>query len=118
MLFTRDLGEPLTGLVKKVDDYVKGHEGMKAWVVVVAAREEHEAQVKQLAQEKELALPIVFFADGPTGATSQTLKLNQEVKYTILAYKGKSVTANFALNEISDEVAAKVTEAADAIAPN
>lgn len=118
MLFTRDLGERLTGLVKKIDDYAKAHEGLKAWMVVVADQQENEAKVKELAQQKELKLPIVFFAEGPTSDTAtKLLKLNPEVKYTIVAYKDKKVTANFALNEITDETAPKVTEAAEAIAP-
>lgn len=108
----------MTGLVKKIDDYAKANKGLKTWMVLVADQERYEAKVKELAEEKGIKLPIVFFADGPTGKTaSKTLKLNPEVKYTVLAYNKKKVTANFALNEIGDEAVGKVLEAAKAITP-
>ncbi|MFQ6133584.1 MAG: hypothetical protein ACE5R4_16205 [Armatimonadota bacterium] len=108
----------MTGLVTLMDAYAPTREGLKVWVVMVADQGENEPKVKELAKAKELKIPITFLADGPTGRTAtKQLKLNPDVKYTILAYNQKKVTANFAWNEITDEGLLKLKEAADAIAP-
>ena len=107
----------MTSLVKASDKFISTHQGMKGFVVVVGEREKLEAEVKDLASKEKLAIPLTFLADGPTGATARSYKLNADVAHTVLVYEKKAVTANFALQKIRPEDVKAVEAAAGKIAP-
>jgi hypothetical protein len=106
----------LTSLVKKVDDFVKENKKADACAfVVMTGKESDEAKekLKGLAKEHKLEIPLTINVDG---GLKEKLKLNDKVKNTILIYKKKKITANFALNEITEkDVESVITAAKDAV---
>jgi len=102
----------LTSLVKKIDAHVKENKkaDAKAFVVLLAKEsDEVKGKLKGLAKEHKLEIPLTISADpGINGK----LKLNEKVKNTVLVWKGQKVTANFALNEITDKDVESIVAAA------
>jgi hypothetical protein len=103
----------LAGLAKKLDAFVKDNKKANAEAVVVLLGKPDDAakaKLKKLAKDEKLAIPLTISFD--KGATVDVQKLNEKVKTTVLVYKEKKVTANFALDKISDKDVEAVIAAA------
>jgi hypothetical protein len=109
----------LTGLVKKIDAFVRENKksDAKAFVVLIGKDdEETRGKLKKFAKDEKLELPITVSAD--KAATVKTLKLDEKVKSTVLVYREKKVVANFALDKIGEkDVEAILAAAKENLAP-
>ena len=93
----------MTGLVKKIDSFVKDNKKADAQAFVVLMgkdSEDSKAKLKSLAKEHKLEIPLTISADDKI---ADKLKLNSKVKNTVLIWKNTKVTNSFALNEITDK---------------
>jgi hypothetical protein len=104
----------LTGLVKKIDTFVRENQKASASAFVVLlgkpTDEEAKAKLKKVAREGKIEIPLTITAD--RDATTKTLKLNDKVKHTVLVYKGQKVVSNFALDKIEEKDVEAVLAAA------
>ncbi|MFW6162972.1 MAG: hypothetical protein ACODAJ_09400 [Planctomycetota bacterium] len=103
-------------LAKAVDEFVAEHkdDGARAFIVLLAENNNANQKVlTTLAEEDDISIPLTLPANGrdPGG-----FRLNKDVPLTVLCYRGKKVTANFAFGDPPDEVAAQEKQIADVIA--
>jgi len=102
----------LTGLVKKIDAFVKDNKKANAAAFVVLMQkdsDEAKAKLKSLAKENKLEIPLTIAADAKI---HDKLKLDTKVKNSVLIWKNQKVTDAFALNEITDKDVEKILAAA------
>ena len=93
----------MTGLVKKVNGFVNENKKSSATAVVVFLGKETDAlkaKLKKLSKDEKLDIPLTINADG---TTAEKFKLNDKVNVTVLVYRNKKVTANFAFNGIKEK---------------
>jgi hypothetical protein len=104
----------LTGLVKKVDAFVKDNKKANASAFLVLMQkdsDEAKAKLKSFAKENKVEIPLTIAADSKI---PDKLKLNSKVKNTILIWHKQKVTDSFALNEITDKDVEAILAAAKA----
>ncbi len=102
----------MTGLVKKIDAFVKENKKADAQAFVVYLGkdgDEAKAKLQKLAKAEKLEIPLTINLDP---STRKAFKLNEKVKNTVLVYRKKKVTANFALNEVGEKEIDSVLKAA------
>jgi len=111
--FTRSLESDSTRLVETINKIVTENEEKKAqaFVVIAAPQDELESKAKELAEEKDITIPLTFFSDGPDGKGAKAYKLDPEVPVTILIAKGNKVQTNIAVEKITDETLEAVVKA-------
>jgi len=95
MIFTREINDPLTSLVKKVDA-ANQEQGKKmgSFVVLLSDDEGADKKLKGLAEKEKLDKTILTtFAkqDGPEGYS-----INKDADVTVIMYVGKKVKSNHA----------------------
>jgi aspartyl/asparaginyl-tRNA synthetase len=102
----------LTGLVKNVNGFVHDNKGTAAFVVSLEKEtDDAKAKLKKLAKDEKIVIPLTINADKET---PKKFQLNDKVKYTVLVYRDKKVTANFALNTLAQKDIDTVLDAAKA----
>jgi peroxiredoxin len=102
----------LTGLVKKLNAFVEENKERKAAAVVIfLGKDTKEAQegLKKLAKEHKLEIPLTINADAEV---VKKYKLNEKVKNTVILYRDKKVTGNFAFDEVTEKEIQAVLKAA------
>jgi REP element-mobilizing transposase RayT len=102
----------LTGLVKKIDTFVKDNKKVDAAAFVVLMQkdsDEAKAKLKSLAKENKIEIPLTIAADDKIHSK---LKLDPKVKNSVLIWKNTKVAESFALNEITDKDVEKILAAA------
>lgn len=89
----------MTSLVKEIDKLASGNK--KAFVVLLTDdKEAAKGKLEKIAKDGSVKnVPLCVNADGAKAPAAY--KVNEKVKHTVLVYKGKKVTANFALDAIS-----------------
>jgi hypothetical protein len=94
MIFAREISDPLTGLVKKVDE-VNKEKGSKmgSFVVFLGDDESLEKNAKELAKKEKLQKTVLML-DHPTGPSGFNIAKDAEV--TVVLYVGKTVKVNHA----------------------
>ena len=108
MIFARDISDPLTSLVKKIDAATEAHKdsNMGSFVVFLNDDEGLEQKLKDLA-EKEKLEKIALSIDTPNGPPKYNIAKDADV--TVVLYQGAyakgSVKANYAFkkSELKDE---------------
>jgi len=92
MVFAREISDPLTGLVKKVDE-VNKEKGSKMGSVVVFLSDDEalEKAVKGLAEKEKVQKTTLMLAN-PTGPPDYNI--NKKADVTVLLYVGKTVKVN------------------------
>lgn len=119
LIFSKELNEGLTSLVKKIDVFVKENQEKEMAAFVVFLEEDRaklEPKLKELAEKEQLLIPLTFAIDGAKGP--KAYKLHQDVKTTVLVYKEKKVNANFALQKVEKEDVEKILAAAKKMLEN
>jgi hypothetical protein len=94
MVFAREINDPLTSLVKKMNDVTKDKGSKMASVVVFLSDEEGmEKAIKGLAQKEKVEKTTLMLANkaGPEG-----YQISKDADVTVLLYRGKTVKANHA----------------------
>jgi hypothetical protein len=98
MIFAREVSDPLTSLVKKIDAETEKNKDarMGSFVVFCNDTEGLEAKLKGIA-EKESLKKIVLTIDNPAGP--QAYKIAKEADVTVVLYDKRQVKANFAFKK-------------------
>jgi hypothetical protein len=98
MIFAREISDPLTSLVKKIDKATAKNSDAKmgSFAVFLNDDEGMEAKVKDLAKNEKLD-KIVLTIDTPQGPGRY--KIAKEADVTVILYKDKQVVVNHAFKK-------------------
>ena len=99
MIFAREISDPLTSLVKKIDTATAKHRDsrMGSFIVFLTDDEEGlEKKLKELAKKEDLK-HIVLTIDTPTGPPRY--KIAKDADVTVVLYQRQKVKANFAFKK-------------------
>jgi hypothetical protein len=98
MIFAREVSDPLTSLVKKIDEATEKNKGcrMGSFVVFLNDEEKLKDQLKQLA-EKEHIKNTVLSIDNPAGPPGYGIA--KEADVTVVLYTKHNVKANYAFKK-------------------
>ncbi len=92
MVFAREINDPLTGLVKKLDE-VNKEKGRKMGSVVIFLTDDEatEKAIKGLADKEKVETTTLMKANK---AGPEELNINKDADVTVLLYVGKTVKVN------------------------
>jgi hypothetical protein len=98
MIFAREVSDPLTSLVKKIDAATAQHSdcSMGSFVVFCSDQEGLDKQLKDLA-DKQGFKKCVLTIDNPSGPTKY--KVSQDADITVVLYQKQQVKANYAFKK-------------------
>jgi len=98
MIFARDVSEPVTKLIKKVDAATAQHGDcqMGSFVVFLSDAEDLQAKLKNVA-EKENIKTTVLSIDNPAGPGGY--KVSKDADVTVVLYNQHKVKSNFAFKK-------------------
>ena len=103
-VFARKTSEPLTSLVKKIDEKIGENSKLKAFVVVLTERTDKTAagELKKLAEDAGIKrVPLTLHQD-PVGPAEYEIAKDADI--TVLMWKGTKVKVNHAYKgELTDE---------------
>ncbi len=103
-VFARKTSEPLTSLVKKIDEKIGANNKLKAFVVVLTERTDKTAagDLKKLAEDAGIKnIPLTLHQD-PVGPADYEIAKDADI--TVLLWKGVKVKANHAYKgELTDK---------------
>ena len=118
MIFARDISDPLTSLVKKIDAATAKNKSCKmgSFIVFCSDAEGLEAKLKDLAGKEKLT-HIVLAIDNPAGPPSY--KVAKDADVTVVLYGDRNVKANYAFKkgELSDSDIQKIVADVSKIIP-
>jgi hypothetical protein len=99
MIFAREVSDPLTSLVKKIDAATAKNKDcrMGSFIVFVGADESLEKQAKDLAEKAELKNIIVTTMEAPSGP--EKYKVAKDADVTVVLYQRQAVKANYAFKK-------------------
>jgi hypothetical protein len=104
MIFAREVNEPVTKLIKKVDAATAKHSDcqMGSFVVFLSDAEDLQAKLKDVA-EKEGIKTTVLSIDNPAGPGGY--KVSKDADVTVVLYNQHKVKSNFAFKkgELKDQ---------------
>jgi rhodanese-related sulfurtransferase len=81
-------------LIVKLDQLVKSQKGLKGFVVMTEGASSKE-WLEKLAADKDIQIPLVYFARGLQDSGMRIYKLNPAADNTILVNDNRQVVANF-----------------------
>ena len=98
MIFAREISDPLTSLVKKIDAATSENKDCKmgSFVVFCSDDEGLEGKLKDLAKKEELK-KIVLTIDNPAGPSAY--KIAKDADVTVVLYQKQEVKANYAFKK-------------------
>jgi hypothetical protein len=98
MIFAREISDPLTSLVKKLDEATAKNSGcsMGSFVVFCSDEEGLEKKLKELA-EKEKIKHLILSIDNPTGP--KPYKVAKDADITVVLYTNRDVKVNHAFKK-------------------
>jgi hypothetical protein len=98
MIFAREISDPLTSLVKKIDAATAKNSDcrMGSFIVFCSDSEGLEEKLKDLAKKEKLE-HIILTIDNPQGP--QRYKIAKEADITVVLYKQQKVKSNFAFKK-------------------
>jgi len=98
MIFAREISDPLTSLVKKIDAATAKHSDARlgSFVVFLSDDEDLEKQLKQLAQKERIERTVLTI-DNPAGPRGY--KVAKDADVTVVFYQRHQVKANHAFKK-------------------
>lgn len=103
MIFAREVSEPLTRLIKRVDQATAEHKDAKmgSFVVFLSDSPQMSDKLKELADREQIR-ETVLGLQGPTGP--EAYKVSPDADVTVVLYTKRQVKANraFARGELQD----------------
>lgn len=118
MIFAREVSDPLTSLVKKIDEatVANSDKRMGSFVVFCSDDEGLEGKLKSLAEKQDLKKCILTL-DNPAGP--KNYKVAQEADVTVVLYNKRKVAANYAFKkgELKEEDIKKIVDDLSKILP-
>jgi len=109
MIFAREVNEPLTGLLKKLDSEVaKSDKKMGAFIVLLTKDEAAEKKLKEIATKEKITHVSLATMENPSGPPEY--KVAKDADVTVVLYKAQKVEANRAYKkgEFDDKAVAEV----------
>jgi len=118
VIFAREVSDPLTSLVKKIDQATVANSdcSMGSFVVMMSDDEKIEKQLKDFA-DKEKLKEIVLTIDNPAGP--EKWKIAKDADVTVILYNKRKVEANYAFKkgELKDAEIDKIVKDVEKILP-
>jgi hypothetical protein len=98
LVFAREISDPLTSLVKKIDEATVKNKASKmgSFVVFCSAEKGLNTKLKDLASKEKLAKTVLTL-DGPSGPGAYNVSSDADV--TVVLYVGKKVKVNKAFKK-------------------
>jgi hypothetical protein len=98
MVFARQVSEPLTKLIKKLDEATarNGDKQMGSFVVFLSDDESLQSKLKELAKNERLE-KIILSIDNPAGP--EKYNVNRDADVTVILYNQSKVKANYAFKK-------------------
>jgi hypothetical protein len=119
MIFAREVSNPLTSLVKKLDAATAKNKGcnMGSFVVFLSDEEGLEKKLKDLAKKEDLKKIILASMSTPSGPTRY--KIAKDAAVTVVLYTQQNVKANYAFKkgELKDKDVEKIVADVKKILP-
>jgi hypothetical protein len=110
IIFVQKFSRPAFKLLKPIDEFAGGKEGLAAQVVWVTGDvEKTEEYLKKAQNSLKMQMPLSVCLDGKDGPMAYGL--NDQAAITILVAKDRKVVANFAYADPNENDAPKVIEA-------
>jgi hypothetical protein len=110
MIFAREISDPLTSLVKKIDAATAKNSdcSMGSFVVVLTDDENMDKKLKDLAKKEKIKNLVLSTMDNPAGPTGYNI--NKDADVTVMLYTGRSVKVNYAFKkgEMKDKDVEKI----------
>jgi hypothetical protein len=110
MIFAREVSDPLTSLVKKIDAATGENKGcrMGSFVVFLGDEEGREKALKELAEKQGLKNIILASMSTPSGPGAY--KVAKDAAVTVVLYTKQNVKANYAFKKgaLKDEDVEKI----------
>jgi len=99
MIFAREISDPLTSLVKKIDEATAKNKDAKmgSFIVFCSNDENMEKQVKALAEKENLKNIVLTVLDNPSGPPKYEVAKDADV--TVVLYNKQTVEANHAFKK-------------------
>src|SRR5919202_207930 len=99
MIFAREISDPLTSLVKKIDQATAKHEDarMGSFVVFLSDDEGLEQRLKELARKEGIKNTVLTVMDNRSGPPGYNVSPQADV--TVILYTRKTVKANHAFKK-------------------
>ena len=118
MIFAREISDPLTSLVKKIDKATAQNNECKmgSFIVFLSDDEGLEAKLKDLIKKESLE-HIVLTIDNPQGP--EAYKVAKEADVTVVLYHERDVKTNYAFKkgELNNEKVDKIVADLSKILP-
>ena len=118
MIFAREVGDSLTGLVKKLDTATARNKDcrMGSFVVFCSDDDGLEKKLKDLAKKEDLKKTVLTI-DNPSGPHGYDVA--KEADVTVVLYVGREVKANYAFKkgELQEKDIEKIVEDVSKIIP-
>jgi len=94
MIFAREVNDPLTSLVKKIDESTAQHSDCKmgSFVVFCSDEEGLDKKLKELSDKEQLK-KIILSIDNPSGPPAY--KVAKDADVTVVLYVKQNVKANY-----------------------
>ena len=98
MIFAREISDPLTSLVKKIDQATAKNDkcSMGSFVVFLSDEEGLEGKLKDLIKKEKIE-HLVMTIDNPQGP--RAYKIAKEADVTVVLYDKRDVKANYAFKK-------------------
>jgi hypothetical protein len=98
MIFAREVSDPLTSLVKKIDAATvkNGSARMGSFIVFCTDDEGLEAKLKDMAKKEDLKKTVLTI-DNPSGPTAY--KIAKDADVTVVFYNRHNVKVNYAFKK-------------------
>jgi len=98
MIFAREVSDPLTSLVKKLDEAAVKNAGarMGSFVVFCSDEEKLDAKLKDVAKKADLK-KVILTIDNPSGPSGYGV--TKEADVIVVLYKDKNVKVNYAFKK-------------------
>jgi hypothetical protein len=118
MIFAREVSDPLTSLVKKIDAATAKHSDcrMGSFVVFLSDEEQLEKKLKEVADKDKLEHTVLTI-DNPAGPKAYNIA--KEADVTVVLYTHHNVKANYAFRkgELKDDDVEKIVQDVAKILP-
>ena len=120
MIFAREISDPLTSLVKKIDAATAKHSdaSMGSFVVFLNDDENMEQKLKDFAKKEKLQHTVLSLMPNPAGPTGYNV--NKEADVTVVLYNRQNVKVNHAYKkgELKEADVSKILEELPKILPS
>ena len=118
MIFAREVSDPLTSLVKKIDAATADNKScrMGSFVVFLSDDEGLEKKLKELADKEKISTTVLSI-DNPAGPKAYGVSKDADV--TVVLYNQRNVKANYAFKkgQLTDKDVDKIVSEISKITP-